>query len=91
MKFIVSDTHAAGRGALNDRNAVDSANGGSHPNAALVNARWKTKALDVSRRRRVCHGCTADSDALLGWIHSELPCERCGVMPCNGNVVEVAA
>lgn len=44
----------------------------------------------LAPRFRVCSSCiNLDSDTVIGRIHSEKPCERCGDAPCFGAVVEV--
>jgi len=42
-------------------------------------------------RVRVCHTCAEETEAIsvLGHVHSELPCDRCKVTPCNGVIMEV--
>lgn len=47
------------------------------------------EARDRSGRRRVCMGCIdAERDRPLGVVHSECACQRCGVAPCFGVIVE---
>lgn len=38
-------------------------------------------------RKRVCADCVLEQDEILGNVHSELACMRCGSTPCNGVVV----
>jgi hypothetical protein len=54
---------------------------------ALVLKAQKREAHDMGKRLRVCENCIQPRDRELGWIHSALPCERCGVVPCAGVVV----
>lgn len=39
-------------------------------------------------RARVCKACVYDTDRVLGHVHSELACDRCGAIPCVGAMVE---
>jgi hypothetical protein len=53
----------------------------------LVLKAQKREARDMGVRLRVCENCIEPGDHELGWIHSELPCHRCGAKPCAGVVV----
>jgi hypothetical protein len=44
-------------------------------------------AKERGGRERICAGCCKDNDHIIGGIHSELPCMRCGKKPCAGVVV----
>jgi hypothetical protein len=38
-------------------------------------------------RKRVCLSCVQEQDEVLGNVHSELDCMRCGAVPCDGVIV----
>lgn len=42
----------------------------------------------LKRRARVCSYCVYLNDDILGYVHSELSCTRCGQIPCVGCIVE---
>ena len=48
------------------------------------------RARSREGRKRVCFGCQRPEDDALGLVHSELPCERCGAVPCHGIVTNGA-
>ena len=41
-------------------------------------------ARDRMGRIRVCGACVTAADVVLGGVHSELACDRCGVAPRRG-------
>lgn len=43
--------------------------------------------VDPGARLRLCADCVTTSDEVIGGIHSELPCQRCGAIPCVGAIV----
>jgi hypothetical protein len=61
-------------------------------NSVMADQLYKKAALRDAKERgvreRVCAECVhAETDFILGGIHSELKCMRCGARPCVGAVV----
>ena len=42
----------------------------------------------LKKRARVCSLCVYLTDDILGYVHSDLSCTRCGAAPCVGCIVE---
>jgi len=53
----------------------------------FVQRAQKREKRDMAPRQYVCVACAKPTDTVLGGLHSELPCERCGMKPCVGAVV----